>query len=173
MRIKEVGYDRLYSFGKYENERFHFLAEVNEGESADKVLAELFLKVCSIEDCLQAYRDLLGVIEWYRRRVADKNKEIAQISSEIADLKVKIDEITQAIREGRADYDMRLRHACDRDSYKRLKEGLAESQKELMKYEAKLKKAVELKNTLLNRIKEGNFSLEGLEIERIPSEYYY
>ncbi|MEM3617282.1 MAG: hypothetical protein QXJ31_05150 [Candidatus Bathyarchaeia archaeon] len=60
MKIKEVRIEKLFSLENYNNERIGFVAEVEEGENADAVAGQLFLKIMNVEDCLQTYRDVLS-----------------------------------------------------------------------------------------------------------------
>lgn len=173
MKVSDVTYERLYSFGKYENERIRFNATLEDEDSPDVVIGALFFKVCDVEDCLAAFRHISDNIEVYQSRVAEYHNRSAQTSQRIAEMKVKIEEITTKLNKGeRLGTDARLRHACDTESYEGLKKQLAEQKTTLASYERKLKEAIESKDVLKQRIKEGNFSLDNINVPKERREFY-
>ena len=169
MRIKEVQYQRLFTLGNYNNERIGFVAEVNENEDANKVLGELFFKVLDVEDCLETYRFLLRRIININEQIEHTERDIARTQSRIAELKVTIDELVEKIKKG--DYDARLRHACEPESLKTLNERLEDYKNLLEKQNRERKELQQKLNELAERIKNGNFSLEGLEIQRPKQDF--
>ena len=169
MRIKEVQYQRLFTLGNYNNERIGFVAEVNENEDANKVLGELFFKVLDVEDCLETYRFLLRRLDSIEEQIVSTERDIARTQSRITELKITIDELVEKIKQG--DYDARLRHACETESLKELRKRL-EDYTNLLKEQKKQRKELEEKlRELRNRIQNGNFSLEGLEIQRPKQDF--
>lgn len=170
MAVKEVGYERLFSFGQYENEKIRMSAEVEPGQNADQVLAGLVLKIAAVEDVLQAYRSQVDAREYLAQRIHEKERQIADSENHIASMKVKIDEITARFEKGELDVDDKLRHACDRESYKSLKERLLAEQKELTDLEERHKKTINDVDLLKQRILKGDFNLEGIEVQ-VPRRY--
>lgn len=65
MEIKTVSVDKLFSLGNYNNERISLTADISKGESAEGVVAQLFLKITSIEDVFSMYR--IDLNEFYSR----------------------------------------------------------------------------------------------------------
>jgi len=171
MRIKEVQYQRLFTLGKYNNERIGFVAEVEENEDADKVLGELFFKVLDVEDCLEAYRRLLEEKDRIERSISCTQHEIARLDRQISEMKVTIDELVEKIEKG--DIDAKLRHACETRSLKSLQEEREEETKrleELTKERNKIEKYIEV---LKQNIKNGKFKLPlGLELKKPDFEFY-
>ena len=146
---------------------------MDDGENEDKVLGDLFLKVCEIEDCLQAYRDAVGEVARLKCRLENQTRTVSRLSEEIAEMKVRIEEVAKALSGGKLDIDEKLRLVCNRESYKRMKERLQEEQKKLKDIEEKLKKAIAVRDELRRRIKSGNFSLDGLEPIKTVEEVFY
>ncbi|HDN05539.1 MAG TPA: hypothetical protein ENF90_00915 [Candidatus Bathyarchaeota archaeon] len=173
MRIKEVRVEKLFSLEKYNNERFGFVAELAETDNPDKVFAELYQKILSIEDFLDAYRRVNDNIETVDRYITNTQHGITRIQTEIAELKVSIDELARLAEKG--DPDARLRHACDRRSLKSLNEDLERKKKELAHYIKVKKQLTEIKETLKKRFNSGNFSLEGIEFPEkiVPVEEWF
>lgn len=172
MKIKEVKYNRLFSFGKYENENFGFTVEIEEGEDGDAILGNLYLQVCDIESCLQTFRFL-------QRQELELNESVEGISADyerniqdIARVKVRIDEITALIESGKIDSDDRLRHACDRRSFKELNENLKKRQHDLAEAQKELASTGATLKELKTRIKKGQFFLQDLKITKAKYAYY-
>jgi DNA repair exonuclease SbcCD ATPase subunit len=163
--IKEVKFEKLFSLEKYHNEKIGCTAIVNDGENADKTMADIILKVMDVEDCLSTYRELLSREERANYEVKSTENSIENLEDQIKTMKVKIEEITQAVKKG-ADVDERLHHACSSRSYKELKEQL-NTYKDRLKKEAVIAE-VAMKNriALRERIKVGNFSLEGIDVPK-------
>ena len=164
MRIKEVRVEKLFSLEKYNNERFGFVAELAENDNPDKVLADLYRKILSIEDFFEACRRVNKDLEIVDYNIESAERKVARIQREIADLKVSIDELAKLAEQG--DPDARLRHACDRRSLKSLNEDLEKAKKELEHYIKVKKQLTEIKQTLNSRLNQGNFSLEGIEFPK-------
>lgn len=172
MRIKEVRFEKLFSLAKYNNERIGFVAEVEEGENADKVAGELHFKILAIEDCLNAYRRILNRLESFVSQFESKKRDIKRLQKDIVEKKIHIEEVAKRLQKGELDVDEKLRHACDRESYKDMKKRLEEYQAEANKLDGEIQRLVESKEELSSRIKQGNFSVEGIEIPRAPRHYY-
>ncbi len=165
MKVKEVKFEKLFSLEKYNNERIGFVAEVEEGEDADKVVAELHFKILDIEDCLQAYRNILSDLDYAAERFQDEQWQVKSLEKEIADMKVRIEEISERLARGELSVDDKLRHACDRQSYRDMQEQLERHKETLKKWDEKVEQLTKAKVELRERIKNGNFSLEGIEIK--------
>jgi len=171
MKIKEVQYQRLFTLGKYNNERIGFVAEVDGNEDADKALGELFFKVLDVEDCLEAYRSLLEQRDRIELEINSVHHHIARLDRDISEMKVTIDELVEKIEKG--DIDAKLRHACETRSLKSLQEEREEQTKrleELTREKNKIEKHIEI---LKQNIKNGNFKLpSGLELKKADFEFY-
>jgi DNA repair exonuclease SbcCD ATPase subunit len=161
MKVKEVYFEKLFSLEKYCNERIGFRAEVSENENPDKVAGELFFKIVEIEDCLNAYRNVLTDIDIVSRRIAERKHDIIHIKKEMADLKTSIEELARLSEKG--DVDAKLRHACDSRSYKQLSEQLENYENELAELNEKHKKLIAIREELRNRFKNGVFNLHGID----------
>ena len=162
VKVTEVHYERLFSLEKYHNEKIGFSAAIGKDESADKILSELFFKIAEVEDALQGYRGLEQEIIHMEHNVRSSEATIASREEQIENMKHTIDELLAKGEQG--DVDARLRHACETQSYKGLQEDLAKQKIELEEREKKLTALIKSKAELQKRIKEGNFSLEGLEL---------
>jgi predicted RNase H-like nuclease (RuvC/YqgF family) len=161
MKIKEVYFEKLFSLEKYNNERIGFRAEVSENENPDKVAGELFFKIMEIEDCLNVYRNVLSDISFVASRFEEKRHDITRVKNEMVRMKTTIEELARLSEKG--DVDAKLRHACEAKSYKELSERLQEYEREIAELDGKHEKLVAIKVELQNRIKNGNFSLAGIE----------
>jgi len=170
MKIKEVRFEKLFSLEKYHNERIGFTAEVEEGENAEKVAGELHFKIVSIEDCLNAYRTCLNDVDYASREFEDKQEHIQHLQNQISEMKVTIEELYRQAEKGNV--DAKLQHACSRQSYKQLQEQLVQYKKYSEEWDNTLKKLGKAKDILQERIKNGNFSLEGMDIPK-PRRHYY
>jgi len=171
MKVKEVYFEKLFSLEKYNNERIGFRAEVSEGEDSDKVAGELFFKIMEIEDCLNVYRNVLVDIDYVAGNFEDKRHDITRIRNQMAQMKTTIEELARLGEKG--DVDAKLRHACETKSYKELSEQLQLSERQLEELDDKIKKLVAIKEELRERIKKGNFSLDGINYPTIPRRQYY
>jgi len=92
MKIREITYQRLFTFGYYQNERIGFTAELGPDEDAGKAvleLAELAVDIHHILDVLRAIHDCLDLA------VSQGNEEAIRRYEE--DLRV----VRKLIREGR------------------------------------------------------------------------
>jgi chromosome segregation ATPase len=167
-RITEVRYEHLFTLGQYQNEKIGFSASVTKNENADQVLAALVLKVTEVEDCLEAYRMLSNEFDTCEHHVASTEKEIANREEEVARMKHTIDEII-ALGD-KVDVDERLRHACDRQTYKASQENLVRLKAQLAEATKALTEASTKWAELKTRIKKGNFSLEGLDL---PKKHFW
>lgn len=165
--IRKVQYQRLFSFGQYENERIGFEAEVNDGQEPEAVLGELYLKVMAVEDALEAYRSLHANCYQLHERRQHAQHRVASISAEIKEMKVKISEIDRMLQEGTLEVDEKLRHACDRRSLKTLQDNLKLAEEDYKQTKERLLKAQRERDTLRERIKEGYFSLKGIDFEKV------
>jgi len=171
MKVKEVYFEKLFSLEKYNNERIGFRAEVSENDNADKVAGELFFKIMEIEDCLNVYRNVLIDIDYVGGNFEDKRHDITRIRNQMAQMKTTIEELARLGEKG--DVDAKLRHACETKSYKELSEQLQVSERQLEELDDKIKKLVAIKEDLRERIKKGNFSLDGINYPTIPRRQYY
>jgi len=64
MKIREITYQRLFTFGWYQNERIGFTAELGPDEDASKAilkLAELAVDIHHVLDVLRAIHDCLDL----------------------------------------------------------------------------------------------------------------
>lgn len=163
--IKEVKFEKLFSLEKYHNEKIGCTAIVNDGESADKTMANIILKVMDVEDCLSTYRELLSIEERATYEVKSTTQSIENTEDQIKTMKVKIEEITQAVKKG-GDVDERLQHACSSRSYKELKEQLSNYKERLKKQSVVADQAMKNRIALREQIKAGNFSLEGIDVPK-------
>lgn len=163
MEVSEVSYERLFSFERYNNERIGFRVKLDGEENADEAIGKLYLKVLAVEDCLQAYRQCLGDIESSEHQIERYQSEIVRFSGNIADMKISIKELVEKIEKG--EDDARIRHACDARSLKSLENQLKVAQEFLQKEKQKLNKLGKQREILVERIKSGNFSLEGIDIK--------
>ena len=171
MKIKEVYFEKLFSLEKYNNERIGLHAEVEQGEDADKVIGELNMKIVDVEDCLETYRRLLLGIDYSSRQFDDTQTTIRHTKERMKDMKLTIEQL--ALQGEKGDIDARLRHACERDSYKRLSESLAGNEEVLEEIDKKMKQLIKIKDTLKQRIKDGIFKIDDLNIPKIQQRYYY
>jgi chromosome segregation ATPase len=173
-RLKDIKieYARLFSFGKYENERIGFTCEIGEREDSKAILGDLYLNVCNIENVLQTYRFLERELIELKESVEGISNDCQRDVDEIARMKVNIDEITKLIESGKADSDQRLRHACDRQSFKDVKERLEKRQHDLAEAQKELKSTETTLENLKCRIKTGDFSLEELGIKKARYTFY-
>ena len=76
MRIKEVIYHRLFNLENYQNEKIGFVAEVEEGEDENQVMAKLFFKVAQIELAFAKFRALKDGLNFIRAQIKDLKKEL-------------------------------------------------------------------------------------------------
>jgi len=167
--VKEVRFEKLFSLAKYNNERIGFTAEVEEGENPNAVTGQLHFKILAIEDCLNAWRRVLSGVEYAVSEVENTEGYIRETKSQMKRMKVEIAELVAKAEKG--DVDSRFRHACSRDSYKKLTEDLVRQEENLEKWNRNLELFVNAKHTLKQRIKEGNFSLAGVEIPKFPRRF--
>ena len=86
-------------------------------------------------------------------------------------MKLKIDEIAKLAEQG--DPDGKLRHACSRTSYKDMSDQLKSEETRLAELQKDLRVAKDSKLMLINRMKKGNFSLEGLPPTKGDYEEFY
>jgi len=171
LKITEVRVEKLFSLEKYNNEKFGLTAQVEEGEDPDKVLAELNFKILAIEDCLEAYRRLQNDEDYVVSNIESAESNIAHCKSQIKNMTVKIEELLQQAEKG--DVDARFRHACERESYKSIKERLLAEEQNLKDLNVNLKKIIAVKEELKKRIKEGKFSLENIDVPKLRRQHYY
>ncbi len=164
MGIKEVSYERLFSFGQYENEKIRMSATIDDGQTPEIVLGNLVTKISGIEDILQTYRELVKRVESSEYHLRQTNESVNQTETRIADMKVKIEEISAKLQRGELDVDDKLRHACDRQSYKDLKDQLTAEQNRLKEREKEFQDDCEQRDILKKRILAGNFDVEGVTI---------
>ena len=76
MKVREIGYSRLFNLENYNNERIEFRAEIEDGQDENKAMAELFFKVLQIENSFAMYREFL-------RRVEELDNEIARVKQRL------------------------------------------------------------------------------------------
>lgn len=170
MRIKEVRFEKLFSLAKYNNERIGFTAEIGKGDNPDKVVGQLHFKILDVEDCLCAYRRVINKIDYASEKFERTRSNLMDTEQRIKQTKIEIEELVEQSRTG--DVDARLKHACSGQSYKILCENLEAQKKQLEEANIQLKKLVSAKETLRGRIKNGNFSLEDVDIPKARSEFY-
>lgn len=163
MEVSEVSYERLFSFERYNNERIGFRVKLDGKENPDEAIGKLYLKVLGVEDCLQAYRQCLGNIESSEHMIERHESEIVRCSSQIADMKISIKELVEKITKG--EEDARIQHACNARSLKSLESQLKATQEFLQKEKLNLHKLGGQREILVERIKSGNFTLEGIDIK--------
>jgi chromosome segregation ATPase len=173
MKVKEVYLEKLFSLEKYNNERIGFRAEVSENENPDKVAGELFFKIMEIEDCLQIYRNILSDLDYATERFQNEQENVRDLEKRLKDMKVKIEEISQRLAKGELDVDEKLRHACDRESYKKMQEDLAGHFEQMKRFDELVKQLTEAKVQLRDNIRNGNFSLSGINVPIMPRMRYY
>ena len=170
MKVKEVYFEKLFSLEKYNNERIGLRAEVEQGEDADKVIGKLNLKIADVEECLETYRRLLSEIYYASQQFDDKQTTIRHTQERMKDMKITIEQLIQQGEKG--DIDAKLRHACERDSYKQLSESLARNEEELKQIDQKMKQMIKVRDILKQRIKGGIFKIDDLDIPKIQHHYY-
>ena len=163
MKIKEVRFEKLFSLEKYHNERIGFVADVNDNDNPQKVAGELFFEIMNIEDCLNTYRNLLYHEGMLASEISNIEEGIARTKQHMAEMKTKVEELSAKIDKGGDVSEEKLRHACESKSYKQLKSELNERENSLSKANELFKQTVKATEELKNRIKKGNFSLEGIE----------
>lgn len=170
MKVERACYERLFSLPDYNNEKIRLEAQVGEGETGERVVGALFFKVLRIEECIEAYRSIHDRIAQVFDAKENQMDTIRHLETTIANMKVKIRELEKQISEG-GEIDAKLRHACSRQSYKGLSESLKEAQADLEELCKKEKLLGEARENLRNRLQNGEFSLEGLQIPKVK-EYY-
>ena len=92
MRIKEVIYQRLFTFGWYSNERIGFVAEIGPDEDPGQVLLQLAEFAVDVHHVLDILRAIHDRIEYAAFR---ENKELTK------ELFKDLNEIRKLIREGK------------------------------------------------------------------------
>jgi len=152
MKVTTVRYERLFSLERYHNERISFEARLDEGESEDKAVGELFFKVAEIEDIFQAYRNCLDAMERNGHEIDYDTGRIAELERRIAEMKVSIEKLAKG------EPDERLRAACDRESLKSLRAQLEHHREDLEKHEREKATLTKQLQELRTKIKEGDFS---------------
>ena len=162
MKVKEVHFEKLFSLEKYNNERIGFTAEIEEGESPDKVAGELHFKILAIEDCLSKYRHILSWIDYASGEVEQNAASVRNTTEHMRKLKVDIAELAAKAEKG--EVDAKLKHACSGESYKQLQENLQGFEEKCEKWDKKLVALVKAKQELRERIKNGDFTIEGIDI---------
>lgn len=173
MDIKTVSVDKLFTLGNYCNERIGLTANVAEGESAELVASQLFLKITNIEDVFATYRNLISHIEMVEEQLHHSETQLTYSERELADMKISIDKLNEIISKGGEVSDERLQHACKSKSYKDVK-ATVESNRESVESKRQLLADLKtIKTTIQDRITKGNFSLEGLDIPVIKREAFY
>jgi len=155
---------------KYNNERIGLRAEVEPNEDADAVIGKLNLKIADVEECLETYRRLLSQIYYASQQFDDKQSTIRHTQERMKDMKITIEQLAQQGEKG--DIDARLRHACERDSYKQLSESLARNEEELKQIDQEMKQMIKVKDILKQRIKDGIFNIADLDIPKVQHRYY-
>jgi len=171
MPVKEVSYQRLFTLGNYNNEKIGIIATIGEGENPDKVIGQLCLKVFSIEEVLETYRDMVAEVFHCEEQVVRHQSLVETTENKIVKMKVDLAELGKALKEKR-EIDERLRHACSTQSYKSLKTTLETYKKDVEAWKKRLTKAKENQKILQQRIDEGNFTVEGMELGRKPKEFF-
>lgn len=151
MKVKNIRYERLFSFAKFNNERITFEAELDGNESEDKAMGELFFKVANIEEVFQAYRNCLKLLDRYDDYMESELQNIARWERDIADTKVTIEQLSK----GKA--SDRLQAACRRESLEDMQKHLKKAKEGLLGYR-KDKATIETQLIeLQTKIKNGNF----------------
>jgi predicted RNase H-like nuclease (RuvC/YqgF family) len=173
MEIKTVGVDKLFSLGNYNNERISMTANISEGENAEAVTAQLFLKITSIEDFFSMYRKVIDETDSVERQICHLNGRIEITQSELGKMKITLEELNEAINKGGDVTEERLNHACRSKSYKQVKEQLEREQAEREAYKKALDELKTLRSTLKERITKGVFNTDGLNVPIIPNESVY
>ena len=153
MKVKEVRVEKLFSLESYNNERIGFVAELSDAEDEGKVVAELFFKICQIEACLNAYRYIARshclALETYRSdRLA-----VDQLKREAEELKAELEKTADELE--RVQKLIRL---------KRLTEDLKAREERLARAEEELSRLERAREELKRRIKNGEYTLEGLGV---------
>ena len=164
--IKEVKFEKLFSLEKYHNEKIGCTAIVNDGESADKTMANIILKVMDVEDCLSTYRELLSIEERATYEVKTTTQSIENTEDQIKNNESKDRRNNTSSQERWRDVDERLQHACSSRSYKELKEQLSNYKERLKKQSVVADQAMKNRIALREQIKAGNFSLEGIDVPK-------
>jgi len=153
MKVKEVRFEKLFSLEGYNNERIGFTVELSEAEDESKVVAELFFKICQIEECLDAYRRLLrtyqNVLEEHRYAQLD----VERARKEAEELKVELEKSSDE-----------LEHLQKAIKLRRVADELKTREEKLAMLEEELSKLEKAREELKRRIKNGEFTLEGLGI---------
>lgn len=152
MEVTSVRYERLFSLEGYHNERISFEARLDEGESEEEAVGELFFKVAEIEDVFQAYRSCLGWLDKNAHDIDYDVRRIAELERRIAEMKVSIEKLA------RGELDERLKAACDRESLKSLRAQLEHHRKDLEKHEREKATLTKQFEELRKNIKKGDFS---------------
>jgi len=94
MKVKEIIYQRLFSFGFYQNERIGFVVELDEGEDENQAVVALAKKAADLHhvlDIIRAINDRRDSIAWRcseappgeKKRYEDELRELAEAEHEI------------------------------------------------------------------------------------------
>jgi len=173
MEITEVKFEKLFSLERYNNEKIGLTSSVSKADNPDQVMAELILRVLTIEDCLKLYRQLCETEQYYSNEVARWERQIEQTKSQIAEMKASIDTLAKKIEET-GDVDDKLRHACSGRSYKTLQTDLQRYEDELSRAKGQVVKATNAREEMKQRIKVGKFTDKDLDLPKIiHSDQYY
>jgi len=170
VKIKEVRFEKLFSNEKYNNERIGFVAEVEQGQDPDQIAGQLFFKIVNIEDCLQVYRRVQQELDHAVVTFEMKKESIRDLKEQIHKTKINIEELATQVEKG--EVDARLQHACAGQSYKQMQENLVQYVKNLQIWDNTIIKLSKAKTRITERIKNGIFSLEDIEIPRTYERDY-
>jgi chromosome segregation ATPase len=151
LRVKEVRFEKLFSLEGYNNERIGFTVELSEAEDENKVIAELFFKVCRIEECLNAYRRLL--------------RKKSQLEGEYDYVKQELERDREALKKLEIEAESAAGEVWMAKSLElsKLKREIEGEEKRLEEVEVELGEVNRALDELKSRMKSGEFELKGVE----------
>ena len=149
MKIREVKYERLFSFN-YENEKIGFAAEV-EDDSPEEVLGRLIRKAIEVEEALEIFRRIKGEYNFARMRYKEVRSRYNSYIRREEELKKMIEELRGKGEEKKA-LCMALELDDIRKSIEKAKKEIDEASKNLHEKETDYHDALLL-------IKTGNFDI--------------
>ena len=92
MRIKEVSYSQLFSFGRFQNEEIGYTAEINGDENPDQVLGELRQKAVLQHHMNQQARQTREDLEHIEIIEEDGNDSLGVLRNKLSTVRNRIRE---------------------------------------------------------------------------------
>ena len=157
MRIKEVEYSRLFSFGNYQNERIGFKAEIDENENPDAALGQLFLRVLNLNKVFQRHREILENIERTREQIKTYKDDIKLHERYLANYLKEREELKEEEAKGEKSTRLICRIEDVETSILREKREIANYQQKIVEAEREILKLTSELETLEEKIRRGDF----------------